>query len=158
MFIAGARSINPRADPSRAIIAGMSIDDLQAQMRGALDQQLGALKQHYETAIAEARQQAAAEAARTAELKHLQMRAELEAQIEQVVSGARAETEHRMHEAAAHERQALEQQLREQFEQHVVERVAAAEAVAERRATEAAMLQWQAREQAMHQQLDRDFQ
>ena len=59
----------------------MSIDDLQAQLRGALDQQLAALKDHYESAIAEARQQAAAEAQRAGELKVLQARAEMEAHI-----------------------------------------------------------------------------
>ena len=36
----------------------MSLDDLQAQLRGALDQQFAALKAHHEHAVAEARQQA----------------------------------------------------------------------------------------------------
>ena len=34
----------------------MSLDELQAQLRGALDQQFAALKTHYESAIADARQ------------------------------------------------------------------------------------------------------
>jgi hypothetical protein len=140
----------------------MSIDDLQAQLRGALDQQLAALKQHYETAIAEARQQAAAEAQRTAELKFLQARAEMEAQIEQIASSARAETAQRVQAEAARDREArreqLTQQLTQEFEQQLIERVTLAEGEAERRALEAATLQWQGREQAIARQLDQDFQ
>jgi len=40
----------------------MSLDELQAQLRGALDQQFAALKSHYESAIAEARQQSRTDA------------------------------------------------------------------------------------------------
>jgi len=40
----------------------MSLDELQAQLRGTLDQQFAALKSHYESAIAEARQQSRTDA------------------------------------------------------------------------------------------------
>ena len=44
----------------------MSLDDLQAQLRGTLDQQFAALKQKYDESIADARRQAAADAEREA--------------------------------------------------------------------------------------------
>ena len=44
----------------------MSLDDLQAQLRGTLDQQFAALKQKYEDGLAQARQQAVADAEREA--------------------------------------------------------------------------------------------
>ena len=40
----------------------MSLDDLQAQLRGALDQQFAALKQQYEKALTDAREKARTEA------------------------------------------------------------------------------------------------
>src|SRR3954462_6360631 len=159
-FCAGDARREPVRVPSVALppheIIGpqMSLDDLQAQLRGALDQQFQALKDHYEKAIAEARQQAAAEAHRAGELKVLQARADMEAHVEQIVSSARADTEQRTREAAAIERPAFEHQLRQEFEQHLVERTNAVQGEAERRGREAAMLEWQGREQ----QLDREFQ
>ena len=44
----------------------MSLDDLQAQLRGTLDQQFAALRQKYEDEIADARRQAVADANATA--------------------------------------------------------------------------------------------
>lgn len=136
----------------------MSIDDLQAQLRGALDQQFAALKQHYEGAILDARQQAAVEAQRTVDAKLAQATAEMEARVQQLVSTARAETEQRMSEAAASERAAIEQAMRVEYERQLAARIASVQADAERRAREAAAAEWQAAEQRLRQQIDHDFQ
>ena len=53
----------------------MSLDDLQAQLRGALDQQFAALKAHHENAVAEARQQARADAEHELQAKLVTARA-----------------------------------------------------------------------------------
>src|SRR5829696_5625915 len=104
----------------------MSLDDLQAQLRGTLDQQFAALKQKYEDNVAEARQQAALEAERTAAAKVDQVRAEFD--------NARSEWEARMRAAAAavaaarseaeQQRAALEA-ARAEVEHHVAALVAA---------------------------------
>jgi len=94
----------------------MSLDDLQAQLRGALDQQFAALKQQYESAIAEARQQAAVEAQRIADGRLAEIRAEMEARLAESIQAARAETERVTREAATLERQASEQKLRKDLD------------------------------------------
>ena len=71
----------------------MSLDDLQAQLRGTLDQQFAALKQKYDEGVAEARQQAVIEAERDAATKVEHVRAEF--------ATARAEWDARMRSAAA---------------------------------------------------------
>ena len=94
----------------------MSLDDLQAQLRGALDQQFAALKQQYETAIGEARQQAAAEAQRNAEGRLAQIRAEMESRLAESLANARAETERLTREAALVEQKAAEHRLRKEID------------------------------------------
>jgi hypothetical protein len=82
----------------------MSFDDLQAQLRSALDQQFAALKQHYEQGIADVRRQAAAEAER---------------QVASQIDAARAEATAKAAEAARAQRNALELELQQQLEQTV---------------------------------------
>lgn len=94
----------------------MSLDDLQAQLRGALDQQFSALKQQYEAGISEARAQAMAEAQRHAEERIAQLRADMEAHIIATVDATRAEAERVTREAAAVERQASEQRIRKELD------------------------------------------
>jgi hypothetical protein len=94
----------------------MSLDDLQAQLRGALDQQFAALKQQYEAAIGEARQQAVAEAQRDAEGRLVQIRAEMESRLAESIEAARVETERTTREAATLERQASEKKLRKDLD------------------------------------------
>lgn len=86
----------------------MSLDDLQAQLRGALDQQFAALKSHYENAIAEARQEARADAEHELRAKLVSARAEWEEQLNAQVAAVRAEAE-RAAAAAAQVRAELEQ-------------------------------------------------
>jgi len=132
----------------------MSLYDLQAQLRSALDQQFAVLKQQYERGVAEARQQALLDAQRLADAKIAQVKGEMQAHVEQLVAGARADAEQRTREAGAIERDALERQLRHEFDQQVVEAVSAAQAEAEQRAREAATLEWQAAEQQLRQELE----
>jgi len=73
----------------------MSLDDLQAQLRGALDQQFAALKTQYEQGIADARRQAAAEAERELQQKLDAARIDWETQVGAQVAAARAESEER---------------------------------------------------------------
>jgi len=86
----------------------MSLDDFEAQLRGALDQQLSSLKQRYADGLAEARRQAAADAEREAAEKVEQMRAEFaaarvgwDAQLQDVTAAASAEAEHQVAASAA---------------------------------------------------------
>ena len=124
----------------------MSLDDLQAQLRGALDQQFAALKHQYELSIEEARHDAAAEAERefTAKLdleraQFHQARTEWESQLQELVIAARADAEQCAAQTAAVERQQYQQQLQAQLEERVeqaaaaVQRTAALEQEAERR-------------------------
>ena len=60
----------------------MSLDDLQAQLRGALDQQFAALKQQYERQVAETRQQALLEAQRAAEARIAQVKEQTETVVD----------------------------------------------------------------------------
>ena len=115
----------------------MSLDDIQAQLRGTLDQQFAALKQSYEDGLAEARRQAAADAERDAAAKIEQARAELataraewEAQLQAVTAAVSAEAEHQVTASAA---------ARAEAEQQVAE-LAAARAEAEQAAQHAAQL------------------
>lgn len=96
----------------------MSLDDLQAQLRGALDQQFAALKTHYENAIAEARQQAHADAEHELQAKLVAARAEWEEQLNAQVAAVRAEAEQAAADAGA--------QLRAEFEQARDQAVASA--------------------------------
>jgi chemotaxis protein histidine kinase CheA len=96
----------------------MSLDDLQAQLRGTLDQQFAALKEQYDNAIAEARRQAVADAERDAAVKLERARAELEQaraeweiQLRAAAAAARAEGEQQAAEAVQRERQEYEQKL-----------------------------------------------
>jgi hypothetical protein len=73
----------------------MSLDDLQAQLRGALDQQFAALKTQYEQGIADARRQAAAEAERELQQKLDAARIDWETRLGAQVAAARAESEER---------------------------------------------------------------
>src|SRR5258708_5902702 len=112
----------------------MSLDDLQAQLRGTLDQQFAALKQKYEDGLAEARRQAAADAEREAAVKLERARAQLEqartewgTQLHTGAAAARAEGGQQASEAAQRERQEHEQKL----EQAIDQAVAAARRTAE---------------------------
>jgi len=102
----------------------MSLDDLQAQLRGALDQQFAALKQHYETAIGEARQQATADAERDASTRLDTARAEWDAKLNAMLETTRAETRQQAEHAAKAEHETLERQLQQQLEQSVQHAVA----------------------------------
>ena len=120
----------------------MSLDDLQAQLRGTLDQQFAALKQQYDEAIADARRQAAADAERDVAVKLERARAEFElarteweTQLEAVAAAARAEGEQQASEAAQREHEAHEQQLEQAVDQAVAaaRRTAQLELESERR-------------------------
>jgi len=97
----------------------MSIDDLQAQLRGALDQQFATLKQHYDQAVAEARRQGTADGERLAAARIEAARAEWQAGLEKTVAAARSEAEQQATERARTQLRALEQQLQQQLEQTV---------------------------------------
>jgi hypothetical protein len=88
----------------------MSLDDLQAQLRGALDQQFAALKTHYENGIAEARQQAQTDAEHELHAKLVASRAEWEEQLNSQIAAVRAEAEHAAADAGAQLRAELEQE------------------------------------------------
>ena len=120
----------------------MSLDDLQAQLRGTLDQQFAALKQKYEDGLAEARQQAAADAERDAAMKVERVRAEFEqartqweAQLHAVAAAARAEGEQQAAEAAQRAREDHELKLEQAVDQAVAgaRRTAELELESERR-------------------------
>src|SRR5258708_1760249 len=103
----------------------MSLDDLQAQLRGTLDQQFAALKQKFETDLAEARHQAAADAGREAAVtleraraEHEQARAEWETHL-QAEAAARAQQEQQAAEAAERARQEHDQNLNQAVEEAV---------------------------------------
>ena len=83
----------------------MSLDDLQAQLRGALDQQFSALKSQFEQSLADARREADAEAERQFHEKLAAARAESDAQVQ----AAQAEAERRVVEAAELASQAEQQ-------------------------------------------------
>lgn len=154
----------------------MSLDDLQAQMRRALDQQFDALKREYDAAIAEARLQATAEAERRANdgietarteweavadrrvgaaraALEQQLRVEFDRQLAEAISAARNETEQRTNEAAARERVESEQQLRQQFDRQLADAVSAAQAETEQRTREAAALERREAEQQLRDDL-----
>ena len=86
----------------------MSLDDLQAQLRGTLDQQFAALKQKYEEGIIEARRQADADAAKGRE----QARAEADARVRAVVAEARAAAERAVTDKVGQARAEAEVQIR----------------------------------------------
>jgi hypothetical protein len=88
---------NRQAPIGRVIIVAMSLDDLQAQLRGALDQQFVALKTQYEQGIADARRQAEADAQRELQEKIEAARAEAEANLQSQMASARAEWETQLH-------------------------------------------------------------
>lgn len=124
----------------------MSLDDLQAQLRGALDQQFAALKHQYELSIEDARRSAAMEAEREFQAKldlaraeFHQARTEWETQLQELIIAARADAEQCAAQAAAVERQEYQQQLQAQFTQRLeqataaVQRTAALEQESERR-------------------------
>jgi chemotaxis protein histidine kinase CheA len=124
----------------------MSLDDLQAQLRGALDQQFAALKQQYELSIDEARREAAMEAERDfqgklelARAEFHQARTEWESQLQELIVAARADAEQCAAQSAAVQRQEYQQQLEAQFSQRLehataaAQRTAALEAESERR-------------------------
>ena len=91
----------------------MSLDDLQAQLRGTLDQQFAALKQKYEEGIAEARRQADADAAAGRE----QARAEADARVRAVVAEARAAAERAIADKVGLVRAEAESQLQSMVEE-----------------------------------------
>jgi hypothetical protein len=97
----------------------MSIDDLQAQLRGALDQQFASLRQRYDESIAEVRRQATAAAERDAAARFQSARAEWDSALGSIIETARAETRQQVEESARAQRLALEQQLQQQLEQTV---------------------------------------
>src|SRR5690242_14597031 len=91
----------------------MSLDELQTQLRGALDQQIETLKRYYESAVAEARRQAIAEAEKDLAARMAQVRSEWDARLQGLVAAARAESYQQAVEAAAIERDERERQLRD---------------------------------------------
>jgi hypothetical protein len=97
----------------------MSLDDLQAQLRGALDQQFATLKQHYEQAVADARRQGLADGERTAAARVDAARAEWQTELEQRIVAARSEGQQQALETGRNERRLLEQQLQQQLEQTI---------------------------------------
>ena len=110
----------------------MSLDDLQAQLRGALDQQFAALKHQYEQSIEGARRDAALEAEREFQAKldlaraeFHQARTEWESQLQELIVAARADAEQCAAQNAAAERQEFQQQLQAQFNQRVEQATAA---------------------------------
>lgn len=82
----------------------MSLDDLQAQLRGTLDQQFAALNQKYQDGLAEARRQAAADAERELAIRLDAVRAEFSSRLEANVAGVRAEAQQQAALAIDHER------------------------------------------------------
>lgn len=90
------------------------LDALQAQLRGAIDQQLAAVKQHYEDEIATARRDAAADAERQIAARLEAVRAEWTKRAEADVAAARKEGERSGFETAA-------AQAREQIDQAVAQ-------------------------------------
>jgi hypothetical protein len=157
----------------------MSLDDLQAQLRGALDQQFAALKHQYELSIEEARRDAAMEAERefTAKLdlaraEFHQARTEWESQLQDLVVAARADAEQCAAQAAAVQQREYEQQLQAQFDQRVelataaAQRTAALEQESERRraqneiqaARESAKAEVDAERERLRQELDAERQ
>src|SRR5258708_16870489 len=134
----------------------MSLDDLQAQLRGTLDQQFAALRQKFETDIAEARHQATADAEREAAVnleraraEHEQARTEWETQL-RAVAAARAKGEQKAAEAAAQARREHEQQLHQAVERAI----AAARAKVEQQAAAAAEAVRQEHEQKLNQAVE----
>jgi hypothetical protein len=109
----------------------MSLDDLQAQLRGAIDQQFAALKQRYEQAIADARREAAAEAERQAAAHLGAARSEWESQLQTLIDATRSEAHQQASEAFAAERDTLKQQFEQDAEQKVSQAVASAKRGAE---------------------------
>jgi hypothetical protein len=97
----------------------MSLDDLHAQLRGALDQQFAALKSHYEQAIIDVRREASADAERETAGRVEKARAEWESALASILETTRAETRQQADEAARAQRNALEHQLQQQLEQTV---------------------------------------
>jgi F0F1-type ATP synthase membrane subunit b/b' len=69
----------------------MSLDDLQAQLRGTLDQQFAALNKKYEDGLADARRQAVEEAERELAIRLHAARVEWDAQLPGIMAAARAE-------------------------------------------------------------------
>jgi len=105
----------------------MSLDDLQAQLRGALDEQFAALKQQYEEGISAARRDADAEAERRLAGQLEEAQAAFAARLEQEVGAARADAERRVAEAQQrtaeaqhriHEAEQHAQYLRQQIDAH----------------------------------------
>ena len=100
----------------------MSLDDLQAQLRGTLDQQFAALNKKYEDGIADARRQAAADAEREFSVRLEAARVEWGSQLEASIAAARAEGQTRAAEALEHQRtehaQGVERE-RAEFAQHI---------------------------------------
>src|SRR5262245_31137470 len=126
----------------------MSLDDLQAQLRGALDQQFTALKSQFEQSLAESRREADAEAERQLGEKLAAARAEFDAQVQ----AAQAEAERRVVEAAELASQA-EQQAADARERTAVAEEQAAQAAervthAEQQAAQAGERATQAEQQA----------
>jgi hypothetical protein len=71
----------------------MSLDDLQAQLRGTLDQQFAALKQKYEDGLTEARREAVAGAERDTAAKLEQARAAWDTELRTTTTAVRADAE-----------------------------------------------------------------
>src|SRR5262245_14075805 len=86
----------------------MSLDDLQAQLRGAIDQQFTALRTHYENEIAEARRQSAVDAEHELQAKLVSARAEWGEQLNAQLAAVRQEAERAAADAEARVRQELE--------------------------------------------------
>lgn len=132
----------------------MSLDDLQAQLRGTLEAQFAALKQQYDDALAEARRQAVAEAERDAAVKLAQARAESETQLRAAAEVARADAKREMAGTLEQARAGFEQ-ARAEWETHLHAVAAAARAEGEQRASEAVQQvreeHEQSREQAVNQ-------
>ena len=143
----------------------MSLDDFQAQLRGTLDQQFAALKQKYEDAIAEARQQAAADAERVLIEKLGRARAETERVIGERLEQARVEADTKLRTVAMELRAAAErdvavkveraraefEQARADWETQLQAVAAAARAEGEQAAGEAAQQERAALEQKLEQ-------
>jgi hypothetical protein len=125
----------------------MSIDDLQAQLRGTLDQQFAALKQKYEDGIAEARRQADADAAAGRE----QARAEADARVRSVVEQARAAAERAVADRVGQARAEAETQIRTVAEEirAAAERDVAVKVERARAEFEEARAQWEIQIQAV---------
>jgi hypothetical protein len=89
----------------------MSLDDLQAQLRGTLDQQFAALNKKYADGIAEARRQAAADAERELVVRLDAARTEWESQVPAIVAAARVEAEAQASETLERQREEHAQAL-----------------------------------------------